>query len=472
MSQSRRRFLGTLAGGAGAAAGAAMFGASAASARGGPDAYRLPQPSVPGAVAGGQPSRPNIIYIMADDLGYADLSGYGRPDYVTPELDRLASEGVRLTHAYAIAPVCTPTRVGLMTGRYPARHPIGLMEPLRLSDDDKHLGLDPAHPTISSLLKTAGYTNGLFGKWHLGVDRQFMPSAHGFDEHFGPLSGAVDHISHVNTAGESDLYHNGERVDAAGYTTDLVVDHAVRFIERRPEPFFLSLQGTLPHWPWQSRDDPPYPAGRSLRADGPQDRYAAMVQAFDEGVGRILRAIDKAGIADRTLVIFTSDNGGERYSNMGGLARRKGQLWEGGIRVPAFARWPGVLPAGVTLPQVVNTLDWTATMLAAAGAIPSQVFPLDGIDVLPILSGRAPMLDRTVFWRTFQISRQAAARQGTWKYLRDEDGEYLFDLVLDPGERNDLHEQEPARFARLRDAWEAWDAGMLEPIPLGAGAQP
>lgn len=445
-SLNRRQFLGAVAGGA----GAAVLSPRSAHARNRPVHAK----------------RPNIVFIVADDLGYGDLSGYGRADYRTPVLDALAGQGVRLTHAYAIAPVCTPTRVGYMTGRYPARHPIGLLEPLRLTSADRHLGLDPSHPTIPSLLKGSGYTNALFGKWHLGIEPEFRPDRHGFDEFFGPLSGAVDHISHVDTSGAADLYHNGQAVASQGYLTDLVFDHAVRFVRSRPEPFFLSIQGTLPHWPWQGRTDAAYPPDRPMRGDFPADRYPAMVRALDEGVGTLLRALDESGLSDRTLVIFTSDNGGERYSSMAGLAGSKGQLREGGIRVPAFARWPGVIPAGVTLPQVATTLDWTATMLAAAGTAASAEYPPDGIDLLPVLAGREPIRERSVFWRTFQISHQGALRDGDWKYLRDEDGEYLFDLVLDQGERRDRKADEAERFERLRSSWLEWSAQMLPPVPL------
>lgn len=411
--------------------------------------------------------RPNIVFIAADDLGYGDLSGYGRADYETPVLDRLAAEGTRFTQAYAIAPVCTPTRVGFMTGRYPARHPVGLREPLTGSPADRDLGLDPSHPTVPSLLREAGYTNALFGKWHLGWRPEFHPNRHGFDEFFGPLSGAIDYVAHHDPGGGHDLYRNGDRVRAEGYVTDLIADEAVRFIRERREPFFLSHQGTAPHWPWQRRGDPPVGRGPAFFAEEPADRFPDMMRALDEAVGRMLAALEETGLAERTLVIFTSDNGGERYSSMGGLARQKGHVWEGGIRVPAFARWPEVIPAGRTTTQVASTLDWSATILAAAGASSRASHPPDGIDLLPILTGREPVGERTICWRTFQRTRQGAARRGGWKYLRDEEGEYLFDLVLDPGERRDRKADEPERFEGLKAAYAAWEREMLPPIPLG-----
>lgn len=443
LSLTRRGFLASAAAGAGGLATAALARTA------------LPESSG---------ERPNIVLITADDLGYGDLSGYGRADFRTPMLDLLAVQGTRFTQAYAIAPVCTPTRVGLMTGRYPARHPVGLREPLTLSPSDRALGLEASHPTLSSLLKQAGYTNALFGKWHLGVLPEFHPNRHGFDEFFGPLSGAVDYVSHANPLGQHDLYRNGEPVHPTGYLTDLIADEAVRFIHERREPFFLSHQGTAPHSPWQRRGDAPLTAGRDGPFDvGPADRFPDMMRALDDAVGRILSALEESGVAERTLVIFTSDNGGKQYSSMGGLARGKGQLWEGGIRVPAFARWPGVIPSGVTTHQVASTLDWTATILAAARARAADTHPPDGVDLLPLLAG-GTVRDRTLFWRTTQRTRQKAVRQGGWKYLRDEDGEYLFDLILDPGERHDRKTDHPERFGSLRSAHAAWEAEMLPPV--------
>lgn len=410
--------------------------------------------------------RPNILLITADDLGYGDLSCYGRADYQTPVLDRLAADGVRLTQAYSIAAICTPTRVGLMTGRYPARHPIGLREPLTLSPEDRQLGLDPSTPTLPSLLKQAGYETGLFGKWHLGARPQFHPNRHGFDQFFGPLGGAVDYHAHTGVDGAHDLYSNGDPVHREGYITDLIAEEAVRFIRTAREPFFLSHQGTAPHSPWQKPGDPPVarigPGAMQGLDVGPPDRFPAMMAALDRAVARILAALGERGLAERTMVVFTSDNGGKQHSNMAGLARGKGHVWEGGIRVPAFVRWPGVLPAGVTSAQVATTLDWTAMMLAAAGAKPPAALPLDGVDLLPDLVAGAPRT-RTIFWRMGR-SRQGAVRSGNWKYLREKADEYLFDLALDPGERRDRKGDERERFAALRAAYADWDKQML-PAP-------
>jgi arylsulfatase A-like enzyme len=405
---------------------------------------------------------PNIIFIMADDLGYGDLSCYGRADYETPNLDRLASQGMRFTQAYSSAPVCTPTRVGFMTGRYPARHPLGQGTALISSSaEHRQLGLNPEHPTVTSQLKEAGYTNALFGKWHLGWQPRFHPNKHGIAEFFGPLCGAVDYVDHKDPDGEHDLYENGSEVFLEGYLTDLITDRAVRFIKKSCEPFFLSLQYTAPHWPWQRRGDPAYPPGRELMDSGDPASYADMVQALDEGVGQILDAVSSTGIANRTLIIFTSDNGGEVYSSMGGLTGRKVSLWEGGIRVPAFASWPTIIPPGITTSQVITTLDWTATILAVASISSTSEFPLDGKNLFPLLKGKKASIDRTVFWRTDIPHLQGACRKGPWKYLKIGDEEYLFHLGRDPGERNNLALTDYERLNNLRSEYIAWSAQML-----------
>jgi arylsulfatase A-like enzyme len=422
---------------------------------------------------------PNIVYIMADDLGYGDLSGYGRKDYSTPALDKLASEGMRFTQAYAIAPVCTPTRVGLMTGQYPARHRPGLWEPLRGAS--KGEGLAPSLPTLVRRLRDAGYHTGLVGKWHLGREPQYWPDKHGFEHWFSILSGGADYVLHRatdpgNPAGPHDLYQDGKEVRTGGYLTDVFTDQAEVFLKSAKEPFFLNLEYSAPHWPWQQRGDPPYPNDKDPSKHGGSPQiFAGMMKALDEGVARVLATLEQRGYAENTIVIFTSDNGGEIFSEMGGLEGMKLQLWEGGIRVPAFVRWPKVIPAGRTSEQVAITLDWTATMLSAAG-IPLGP-ELDGIDLLPHLrSGTAPS-ERTLFWRSNRWGLQHAVRQGDWKYLRidkpqgkrSETGELLFDLGRDPQERKNLAESQPEVLDRLRSLYTAWEAKVLPSIePVAA----
>jgi arylsulfatase A-like enzyme len=432
--------------------------------------------SAPEPAQATEPRRPNIVYIMADDLGYADLSSYGRRNYSTPNLDKLASEGTRFTQAYAAAPVCTPTRVGLMTGQYPARHQPGLWEPLRGAS--KGIGLDPSLATLPRRLHDAGYHTALIGKWHLGRSPEFWPNQHGFEHWYSILSGGADYALHRatdpgNPNGPHDLYQDGKEVHTEGYLTDMFTDQAERFLKSTQEPFFLNLEYSAPHWPWQQRGDPGYPDDKDPSTHGGSPEiFAGMMRALDEGVARVLAALEARGLAENTIVIFTSDNGGEIFSDMGGLEGKKLELWEGGIRVPAFVRWPGAVPAGRTSEQVVTTLDWTATMLAAAGV---TIGPeLDGVNLLPHLRGETGPVERTVFWRSTRWGVQHALRQGDLKYLRidtrhprgkrPETGELLFDLRQDPQERKNLAATNPQVVEKLRGLYAEWESRVLPAI--------
>jgi len=406
--------------------------------------------------------RHNVLFIMADDLGYGDLSNFGRPDYHTPHLDRLANQGVRFTNAYAAAPLCTPTRCAFITGRYPARLPIGLKEPLEFGDNS--VGLLPDHPTIASLLKDEGYETALVGKWHLGYLPEYGPNQHGFNEFFGILSGGVDYFTHKDALGKLDLYENLEPVERNGYITDLLTERAVDFISRRRDrPFYLSLHYTAPHWPWEGPGDEQ--VSRSLKnfGDGGSLKvFAAMMKSLDDGVGRVMKALSDAKLDRDTLIIFTSDNGGERFSYNWPLSRQKGTLWEGGLRVPAIVRWKGVVPAGHYTEQAAITMDWASTILSATQTKPEVNYPFDGEDLLPICKGERAIYDRTLFWRT---SKQDAGRSGKWKYLKGSKTEHLFDLSNDPGEKVELKETYPDILARLRTEFQKWESQML-PRPL------
>ena len=411
----------------------------------------------------GRATGPNLIYIMADDLGYADTSLYGRREYQTPVLDQLAREGVRLTQAYSSAPVCSPTRVALMTGRYPARSPIGLFEPLTT----QNIGLPIEPKTLPRLLRDAGYETALVGKWHLGLPDAFNPVRHGFDEFFGFRGAASDYVEHIGTESlEHDLWDGERAVRVEGYLTELFTERALQFITRPHDTsFFLSLQYNAPHWPWQAPGDAAYPDSLRWVHGGSPETYASMVRSMDDGIGRVLQALRDGGLENDTLVIFTSDNGGERFSDMGGFRSGKMTLWEGGIRVAAFARWPGVIAADTVSEQVVATHDWTATLIAVAGAAPDPAAPLDGIDVLPMLAG-APVIERELFWRTFQRTQHMALRSGDWKYLVTGDEPHLFDLAQDPGETQNLRAQHAEVFQQLESRYREWEQQVLEPIPL------
>jgi arylsulfatase A-like enzyme len=408
--------------------------------------------------------RPNIIYMMTDDLGYADLSCYGRKDYQTPNLDKLCSQGVKFMNAYATAPVCTPTRVAFMTGRYPARLEVGLYEPIAEGPKDSLVGLTPKTPSIASRLKKAGYETYLVGKWHLGYQPSCSPIKNGFDYFYGFHAGAIDYISH-----SSDLYENETKIEQSGYTTDLWAGKAIELINKaHTKPFFMAVMFNAPHWPWQGPGDKPYPPGfDNWTKDGTPEIYARMMLSLDSAVGRIVNAIDSAGLANNTVIIFTSDNGGERFSDNGIYKGRKMTLWEGGIREPAFVRWTGKIKEHSMTSQVTNTMDWTATILSLAKAKPEPKFPLDGIDIMPILLGKEFETDRTMYWRIFQRRQNKAMRFGRWKYVQDEKKEeYLFDINADPKEENNLKEKYPAVFQQLKKKYAAWEKTMLKPIPL------
>ena len=410
-------------------------------------------------------SRPNIIFILADDLGWGDLSCYGRPDYRTPNIDQLALQGTKFTDAYSASAVCTPTRCAYITGRYPARFKIGLEEPLVATNSK--VGLEPGQKTIASLLKQSGYDTALIGKWHLGFRPEWGPNAHGFDEFFGILAGAGDYFLHKNGLGQPDLYENLTPVERNGYLTDLLTERAVNYVKKpRSGPFFLSLHYTAPHWPWQGpqggeqvhfTDKAPEPA--TMASGGSLKAYAQMMKSLDDGVGRVMQSIKAAGIDRKTLVIFTSDNGGERFSYLWPFSGRKGDLLEGGIRVPAIVRWPGVVPANRLTQQMAITMDWTATIVAAAKAEASS---FDGIDLLPVIKGASGVSDRTFFWR---IYARDAVRDGNWKYVRDGEVRKLFDLSLDQHEQADFSDKHPEILQRLMSQFNNWNDQMLPRPP-------
>ena len=407
--------------------------------------------------------RPNVLFILADDLGYGDLSCYGRPDYQTPVLDGFARQGLKFMSAYAAAPVCTPTRCAFHTGRYPQRLPVGLEEPLTQRTPD--LGLPAGHPTVASLLKAADYETALIGKWHLGWTVESAPTRHGFDHFYGILSGAADYFTHKSDAsgGKSDLWDDLQPIDRLGYLTDLLTDKAVEFVSRkRTGPFYLSLHYTAPHSPWEGPEDAAI--GHEDHGSGPMVEggsrkiFASMMKSMDTGIGKVLAALKSAKIERDTLVIFTSDNGGERYWYNWPFSFQKFDLWEGGIRVPAIVRWPGVIPAGRSTDEPVTTMDWTATIVAAANAKADAAYPLDGEDVMPLMTGQRAPYDRTLFWRTVL---QGASRSGKWKYLNENRAEHLFDLSADPGEKADLKRSHTDIFEKIKAAYLDWNAMML-----------
>ncbi|KQO12681.1 twin-arginine translocation pathway signal protein [Acidovorax sp. Leaf76] len=413
---------------------------------------------------------PNIVFILADDLGWADLGVYGATDFATPHLDRLAGQGVRFTQAYANSAVCSATRIALITGRYQYRLRAGLEEPIALRDTG--LGLPPEHPTLPSLLKAAGYDTALIGKWHLGLPPQYGPLQSGYDRFFGNLHGAIDYFTHKPGVGDDvarDLWENEVPVERAGYYTQVLADEATAYINARAgqgaderKPFFLSLHFTAPHWPWEGPGDEAvahqikslfHYDGGSLR------KYGEIVEALDAAVGQVLAALHDVGEADSTIVVFTSDNGGERFSKTWPFTGQKTELLEGGLRVPTLLRWSARIAPQVQH-QVTASMDWLPTLLAAAGLSPHADYPSDGENILPVLQGAAPVHSRTLYWR-YKAQAQRAVRDGDWKYLKVNDNEFLFDVAEDERERANLRDLEPAVFARLKTQWAAWDAQFL-----------
>jgi len=422
-----------------------------------------------------QSTKPNIVFILADDLGYADAGCYGQRDYTTPNIDRLATEGLKFTQAYSNSPDCSATRTALITGRYQARLPLGLEEPLSPSSP-KGIGLAPSHPTLPSLLKKAGYGTTLVGKWHLGDLPDFSPLKSGYDHFFGILGCCADYFNHGAEASRAyvlpfpglayQLHEQEVPVERHGYMTSLLGDRAVEAVEgyaKAKEPFLLSLHFTAPHWPWEGPEDEAESKRiRSLfdRDGGSQKTYAAMVQSLDDNIGRVLQALDASGLASNTIVIITSDNGGERFSNVWPFSGMKQELLEGGIRVPAIVRWPGRIAPGAVSEQVLITMDWMPTLLAAVGTSPDAAYPSDGEDLGEVLTGRAGAHSRKLCWR-YKAGSQRAIRDGDRKYLRIAGNEFLFDIVRDPRERANLKDREKDVFERLKSDWEAWDATML-----------
>lgn len=430
-------------------------------------------------VTQGADRSPNIVFILIDDFGHADSGPYGARDIRTPNMDRLAREGVKFTDFYSNAPVCTPTRCGFMTGRWQQR--VGFEWAMGFSatsfrrqgdewvpEKDIHsLGLPTSVPTLPKMLKTTGYVTGAFGKWHLGYKDEFNPTKHGFDEYFGELLGHSDYYTHAYYDGTYALRDGLEPVKKEGYLTDLINERAVQFIGKHGrQPFFLYVPHLAVHCPFQPPGRPLPTVTKANMYDGTREDYAAMVEKVDEGLGMIFTALEQQGVLDDTLIVLSSDNGGERLSDNAPFAHHKSTLWEGGIHVPCLMRWPKKLPQGVTTPQVAITMDLTATFAALAGVKPPSDHPFDGINLLPILTGDKPVQERTLCWRIDREGRQQkAVRHGRWKYLQDGNVEMLFDVVADPGERRDVYSKHQDVFREMKSRLADWEADLARDKP-------
>jgi len=421
-------------------------------------------------------NRPNIIYIMADDLGYADLSITGSHHIRTPAIDSIGQQGLQVRQGYANSSICSPTRTALLTGCYQYRFPIGLEEPLGpQAPADSGVPLD--RPTIASVLRAQGYHTKLIGKWHLGEPPKHSPLRHGYDEFFGIVEGAADYFRHHMVLGGKDLgiglAQGDTPIERNGYLTDMFGDEAVKTIEQAGDkPFFISLHFNAPHWPWEGREDADVAKtlGSSFHYNGGTlAKYKEMVEAMDQNVARVLAALDAAGKAENTIVVFTSDNGGERFSETWPFVGVKGELLEGGIRVPLLMRWPAKIRPGSVSDQVMVTMDFLPTFLAMAGGDVAKAGTFDGMNLAPQLLGAVAPVRRALYWR-FKANEQAALRDGDWKYLKLGGKEHLFNLAEDQRERADHAQDDPARLKAMRLQWDAWNAQML-PYPLGSGSE-
>ncbi len=425
--------------------------------------------------------RPNVVLIVADNLGHGDLSCYGCPDIPTPNIDRLATQGVRFTNFYANGPECSPTRTALLTGRYQQRAgglecALGSGNVGRYDDaiwlaGQRQLGLPPSESTLIALLKQAGYRTAGLGKWHLGYEQHFLPPQHGFDYFLASLGGTIDYFYHNEPDGTPALYENNRPIRRDGYFTDLITDGAIDFLRKQPrnEPFFLYLPYTAPSAPFQHPDRQPDRPKISTAWDtsdwqaGTRDVLRAIIQRLDRGVGAVLQTLDETDQAATTLVIFCSDNGA--YPIAASNAPFRGyasELFEGGIHVACMARWPGRLPRGVVDDRLGMTFDLSASILAAAGLEPPAGRQLDGIDILGQIAAEKPAPSRTLYWRARRAERTwKAVRDGDLKYLSRQDAgqfdEWLFDLARDPSEKSNLIAARPDDVNRLKQLLAAWE---------------
>ena len=417
--------------------------------------------------------RPNMLVILADDLGWADLSCYGAPVIRTPQLDRLAASGVRYVNGYSASSVCSPTRFSLYTGRFPGRLPGGLQEPIMGPSETD--GIPIGHPTLASMLRDVGYATSMIGKWHCGFLPWFSPTRLGWDEFFGSFGGGLDYFSKVTNLGTYDLYEQETEHDDLRYYTDIVTERAAEFIHRdHRAPWLLNLNFTTPHWPWEGPEDQAVSdelTARTRAGDpfallhfdgGSVEKYQEMVQHLDLAVGQVLQALARSGQRNETLVLFASDNGGERFSFQWPLDGEKGEVREGGIRVPTLLRWPRRIRERQVDHTPVSTMDWTATLLELGGAHPPPDIPLDGVSLVDHIFRGGPPPERDLFWR---MRGQRALRRHEWKYVRQSDGvDHLYDLAADQREQADLARKAPDVLASLRSTWEATDASLI-PYP-------
>jgi arylsulfatase A-like enzyme len=441
-------------------------------------------------------AQPNIVFIISDDQGYPDLGCIGTKPLITPNLDKLAAEGVRGTSFYVTWPACTPSRGSVLTGRYPQRN--GLYDMVRNDlvnyghrftaeeyavSPEMTLGLDVREITIGDMLKKAGYATGCVGKWDMGQAKRFLPLQRGFDFFYGHGNNGIDYYTHERY-GVPSLFRGNERTqeDKGAYVTDVFRREALYFLNEHAgqKPFFLYLAFNAPHGASTLPEDTV--AGEKKKGVGVQapEKYVAMyrgkvadeklarycgaVTCMDEAIGALMDALEKAGQKDNTLVIFISDNGGSGNGGNAPLKGSKSTMWEGGLRVPFIACWPGKLPAGKVINEFLTSLEFVPTLLAATGAAAPEGVKMDGFDMLPILRGETKSPRKEMFW---QRRSDKAARYENWKWLESAKGNGLYELSSDPGETKDLSAEKPEVARMMRGRFEAWRAEMDAAEPRG-----
>ena len=437
-------------------------------------------------------SVPNIVLIVADDMGYPDLGCIGSKPIQTPSLDRLAAEGVRATSFYVTWPACTPSRGSLLTGRYPQRN--GLYDMVRNDlvnyghrytwdeyavSPEMTLGLDPKEVTLGDALRTVGYANAVIGKWDMGQAKRYLPLQRGFDFFYGHGNNGIDYYTHERY-GVPSLFRGNQRTeeDKGKYVTHVFGREALAFAQEHVarRPFFLYLAFNAPHGASTLAEDN---GGEKPGVQAPEEyvaryrgvvnnerlaRYYAAVTCMDENIGKLLKALDDAGQTEDTIVMFLSDNGGSGNGGNAPLKGHKSTMWEGGLRVPFLMRWPGKLPAGHVTDEFLTSLEIMPTLLAAAGAKTPAGVKLDGFDMLPVLRGKKSSPRTEMFW---QRRSDKAARVGHWKWLDSAKGKGLYDLSTDLGETRDLSKEKPEIAKMLQDRFHAWQREMAACEPRG-----
>ncbi|QDV51635.1 sulfatase [Gimesia fumaroli] len=406
--------------------------------------------------------RPNIVLIMADDLGYGDLSCYGSKNCNTPQLDRLAARGMKFTDFHSSGTVCSPTRAGLLTGRYQQRAGI---DGVVYADPKKnrHHGLQKNEITLAQCLQSAGYQTGMFGKWHLGYQRQYNPTFRGFQQFVGYVSGNVDYFAHLDGTGVFDWWHDAElNREEQGYVTHLITDHAVDFIRQQKEqPFFVYIAHEAVHYPYQGPGDKPMRKEgvgdiKSAKRKDIANAYREMNTEMDRGIGKVVAVLKELDLTENTLIFFLSDNGANNKGSNGALRGFKGNVWEGGHRVPAIACWPGQIPAGSLCEETVISIDLMPTILELANASVPARHQLDGMSLAKLMTEQQKLKPRTIFW---DYNGRSAVRQGPWKLVLNQNRKTpveLFNLQDDIAESTNLATKKPERVQQMQAAFAAW----------------